>query len=715
MSAAYHIRGKRSFTGNHSFLPATRTPSPPDLLPNVPSYTFITWTFGGGSIVSKIWPAVLLHTLFAAGVVYVWFASGKTLGIPNMMLTVLAVVIRVRDLLSRLDILRPLLDGPHGVVARYPKYTLTWSHYLVPYTAAEAEVKRVMHEKKMALDLVDGSVFRLINYSTTTRPHYQSRFNKPYSRQQSQAHAGLSPPQRLPSAQLPMHRSALQIPYLSRNRRLSSSHYPIQPPQDLDLPMQHGTPDQRKSLACLARRCLHTPPPRGPEGSAPFRRVAPDIIPFAGLFASLRRAFRSNSTAPDTPADATGEERDHRRTCRGPVHPEKSARRRWKAARERNALNARVARLVYEGNDLDTLAELRRDNQPDDEAGENLPAEILRCLSEWVAVLEERRSAPRSESDPHSPESDAFLLNRSFDHTAPPKTRVYRWTVSLVPVPGAGENRTRIVINGRSPGPIIQANVRDRILVYVTNGLEKEGTHLPVTHPTRQYAALQLHLWGVDGYDVVAPCSTQTVSSAPSFCNAADTSKTENDSNSQDHMSKYNRWDAYRHETELYQPFVEPANYCIGRQAKIQFCREDPTIVLGCHAERKPDVVTIWEAALTLGARTSADNLSDTGPGRALHAIPTRLCLRSHVICGSKLNLEPLGSSSCFDICRSYTLLQHAVCNPAAIRNSRDDERMGFERRPGCKAALSRTPRHHRALLVRSDDSPARTPRSQNN
>jgi predicted membrane chloride channel (bestrophin family) len=36
---------------------------------------------------------MLLHTLFAAGVVYVWFATGKTLGIPNVMLTVLGVVI----------------------------------------------------------------------------------------------------------------------------------------------------------------------------------------------------------------------------------------------------------------------------------------------------------------------------------------------------------------------------------------------------------------------------------------------------------------------------------------------------------------------------------------------------------------------------------------------------------------------------------------------
>ncbi|KAJ7221120.1 hypothetical protein C8J57DRAFT_1482502 [Mycena rebaudengoi] len=99
--------------------------------------------------------------------------------------------------------------------------------------------------------------------------------------------------------------------------------------------------------------------------------------------------------------------------------------------------------------------------------------------------------------------------------------------------------------------------------------------------------------------------------------NAPDTSKTENDLNFQDYLAKYNRWDAYKHETELYKPFVELANYCIGKPAKIRFCRDDPTIVLGSDAERKPDVVTVWGAALALGDRTSADNLSDTGPGRS--------------------------------------------------------------------------------------------------
>ncbi|KAJ7718758.1 hypothetical protein DFH07DRAFT_933460 [Mycena maculata] len=99
--------------------------------------------------------------------------------------------------------------------------------------------------------------------------------------------------------------------------------------------------------------------------------------------------------------------------------------------------------------------------------------------------------------------------------------------------------------------------------------------------------------------------------------NAQDTSRTQNDNEFQEYMARYNRWDMYKDETELYQPFVELANYCIGKQARIQFCRDDPTIVLGSDAERKPDVVSIWKAALALGSRTSPDNLSEGGPGRS--------------------------------------------------------------------------------------------------
>ncbi|KAJ7804338.1 hypothetical protein B0H14DRAFT_3486344 [Mycena olivaceomarginata] len=93
--------------------------------------------------------------------------------------------------------------------------------------------------------------------------------------------------------------------------------------------------------------------------------------------------------------------------------------------------------------------------------------------------------------------------------------------------------------------------------------------------------------------------------------NAQDTSRTENDHTFQKYLAKYNQWDVYERETQLYQPFVELANYCIGNKLKFNSVAMTRPVSSG-----KPDVVSIWAAALALGARTSADNLADGGPGK---------------------------------------------------------------------------------------------------
>ncbi|KAJ7231053.1 hypothetical protein B0H12DRAFT_1192785 [Mycena haematopus] len=95
-----------------------------------------------------------------------------------------------------------------------------------------------------------------------------------------------------------------------------------------------------------------------------------------------------------------------------------------------------------------------------------------------------------------------------------------------------------------------------------------------------------------------------------------DTGEMERDSKFQEFMNDYNQWPTYTHETELYKPFVELANYCLDKEgAEIQLCRNDPTIVHGSDARRKPDVLSIWRAALAL-SRGSVDNLSKGGPGK---------------------------------------------------------------------------------------------------
>ncbi|KAJ7756575.1 hypothetical protein B0H16DRAFT_1314924 [Mycena metata] len=85
------VHGKRSFTGNHPLLPAMG-PAAPVFVPKVPTYTFLKWTFGRGSVIWKIWPAILLHILCAAAIVYTWVTTGRRLEIPNVMLTVMGAL-----------------------------------------------------------------------------------------------------------------------------------------------------------------------------------------------------------------------------------------------------------------------------------------------------------------------------------------------------------------------------------------------------------------------------------------------------------------------------------------------------------------------------------------------------------------------------------------------------------------------------------------------
>ncbi|KAF7360862.1 Multicopper oxidase [Mycena sanguinolenta] len=89
----------------------------------------------------------------------------------------------------------------------------------------------------------------------------------------------------------------------------------------------------------------------------------------------------------------------------------------------------------------------------------------------WMISWPKRHAAEESDA--------AFVLNPAFDLAAAPQTRVYNWTVSRVPIPSIdGKQLMCTVVNGRSPGPLIEANVGDRILVYVTNGLADNGTSI---------------------------------------------------------------------------------------------------------------------------------------------------------------------------------------------------------------------------------------------
>jgi hypothetical protein len=57
------------------------------------------------------------------------------------------------------------------------------------------------------------------------------------------------------------------------------------------------------------------------------------------------------------------------------------------------------------------------------------------------------------------------MLDPAFVVTSTPTTRTYQWTVSEVWGAPMGVGKKMLVVNGISPGPNIEANTGDRLLV----------------------------------------------------------------------------------------------------------------------------------------------------------------------------------------------------------------------------------------------------------
>jgi hypothetical protein len=73
------------------------------------------------------------------------------------------------------------------------------------------------------------------------------------------------------------------------------------------------------------------------------------------------------------------------------------------------------------------------------------------------------------------------------------------------------------------------------------------------------------------------------------------------------------------HETQRYYPFTELVNHVMeklrGREEfVVSFCRNDPIIVRGSYAQRKPDGTGVESGVVNEGERGGVDNLSKGGP-----------------------------------------------------------------------------------------------------
>ncbi|KAJ7629866.1 hypothetical protein B0H17DRAFT_543391 [Mycena rosella] len=160
------LHGKRPLTGHHPILPAMNR-SEPSLLPKVPTYLFLKWTFGRGSVGWIIWPAVLLHTLFVATIVYSWVGTGRKWDISNVMLPVMGVVIGFVSSYRVMSAIRPLLVRQNGLgrcdAPDFGPHLAPGPAALVSADQDEAigarhtpqEMLKIMAEKRMVLDLVE--------------------------------------------------------------------------------------------------------------------------------------------------------------------------------------------------------------------------------------------------------------------------------------------------------------------------------------------------------------------------------------------------------------------------------------------------------------------------------------------------------------------------------------------------------------------------------
>ncbi|KAK7007367.1 other 1 protein kinase [Favolaschia claudopus] len=75
----------------------------------------------------------------------------------------------------------------------------------------------------------------------------------------------------------------------------------------------------------------------------------------------------------------------------------------------------------------------------------------------------------------------------------------------------------------------------------------------------------------------------------------------------------------FKKEPDMYAPFIILANHCLDSQlagtegGNIRFCRNDPYIVSGSDASRKPDIVVVYTSQLALGDRPGI-NFTQSGP-----------------------------------------------------------------------------------------------------
>ncbi|KAI0666939.1 Bestrophin, RFP-TM, chloride channel-domain-containing protein [Trametes maxima] len=430
----------RSSTG-HVLLPAYNSNDDPVLVPLVTSRNLVTWTFGRGTVIWRIWPAVLLHTVFAAVVVTVSLETDIRLGIPNVMLTVLGVVIgfvisyRASSGYDRYwqgrsawsDIARTSRTFSRLVWIHIPLKLSSASEGSESNSVAGLDVvvaRRVMAEKRTALGLVEGFVVSVKHhlrgemgiyyedlYPLVKPLHNHPRHHHHDKPKQSQPDttAAADTPVASPQALHPPQTLALgpepeptALPPTNPSTSTASpcptrpgATVPTASPPDLHPTIPpinaYGTFAPPLVPLPLARTrtssSLSSSPPAANRdedgGGGLFGSVAGDLVPFAAVWRAVGYAlgWRRRTARPMASRDVE--------TCavEGGEDPENGY----------IPAPALVPARALETETSPRLGFTHSKHRPRVAGGgENLPLEILRALSVWVSVLDERGVVPGS-------------------------------------------------------------------------------------------------------------------------------------------------------------------------------------------------------------------------------------------------------------------------------------------------------------------------------
>ncbi|KAG8765033.1 hypothetical protein FRC12_007724 [Ceratobasidium sp. 428] len=358
---------KRSFTNQHTLLP-NRGQSGDTFVSPVAANRFSVWTFGRGTVIWRIWPAVLLHTSVAAAVVYISYHTPYNLAIPNVLVTVAGVVIgfvisyRAMSGYDRYWQGRTMwsdLIKNGRTIGR-----LIWLH--VPNTVSkpgtelsekekEREAEQVVNEKRTALALVEGYAVAMkhhlrgepgiyyedLYYLVTSIPHISKHFST--TSPTAATFAGPSTSNGRPDY------GTFHQPSLDTNPNgLTTFPFPAPPSPTPSQPLLPGD----------------RPPPSLP---APSRSVIPFtslLVPFTavlGMFSWVATKTTGENPQLDPERGTVGAQRGL-----GPrPEPRRNVQRKFTVGHKYYPLVAGESEL-------------------------HLPLAILRRLSEWVAVLDAR-------------------------------------------------------------------------------------------------------------------------------------------------------------------------------------------------------------------------------------------------------------------------------------------------------------------------------------